>query len=92
MPRQHPGFSYAANRSLEPFESGFHHRPSARFTDAAGSRSVEVTSSFCQRKRMSPRNWKVQGGAKLSHLIFQNLRRAVRKAVEGGHKSVSRKP
>jgi len=92
MPRQHPGFSYAANRSLEPFESGFHHRPSARFTDAAGSRSVEVTSSFCQRKRMSLRNWKVQGGAKLSHLILQNLRRAVRKAVEGGHKSVSRKP
>ena len=34
----------------------------------------------------------MQGIAKLSHLIFQNWRRVVRKAAEGWHKSVSREP
>src|SRR5262249_31756609 len=38
------------------------------------------------------RRRKVQGSAKLSHLIFQNWRVVVRKTVEGWHKSVSRKP
>src|SRR5262249_27633536 len=41
---------------------------------------------------MSLLRWKVHGCAKLSHLIFQNLRRVVRKTVEGRHKSVGRKP
>src|SRR5262245_9516816 len=35
---------------------------------------------------------KVHGSIKLSHLIFQNLRRVGRKTVDGWHKSVSSKP
>src|SRR5262245_54723511 len=75
---------FLKNRCMDQFQKLCHLR-------AIGKRSGIFCSRLCKRAS-SLLTWKVQGSAKLSHLIFQNWRRVVRKTLEYWHKSVSRRP